>query len=80
MTILDFRGNEIKPGVRVAYNFSGAVVLGTVVKAEIKKRNQRIWGESYEYNFHIRLDFPAGGKKVGHISKVKNKSSIIVLD
>jgi hypothetical protein len=69
----DHRGTLIEPGLRVAYNFSGDVALGTII--EVKKNN---WKErspgwwSHEFELHVR-------NENGHLSKIKNCRSFIII-
>lgn len=61
----DRLGNKIVPGIRVAFNYSGEVASGIV---------EKITGTET----HIKRDEGFGGKNP--ISKVKNASSILVLN
>lgn len=63
--LFDVRGTPIRVGCTVAYNISGDVALGEVVKATPP--------------FHIMLKHPAAGQPAGHISKVRRTGSLLVL-
>jgi hypothetical protein len=69
----DHRGILIQPGLRVAYNLSGDVVIGTIVEVKknqwVKKRgNWRL-----EFEIHIQLEGES------RISKVKNPNAFVII-
>ena len=62
----DSRGTEIEVGQRVAYNLSGQVAEGDIVSTK-------------GWTIGIKLIDCCAGMDPGHISKVKNPTSILVL-
>lgn len=62
----DSRGKALRAGQRVAYNLSGNVALGEIVDVQPS---------------HIKISRIAGGYQMpdGHISRVRNGGSIMVL-
>jgi hypothetical protein len=70
----DTRGTEIQPGVYVAYNLSGTVARGQVVKVYKSSRYGR-----WDWAFKVRLLHKAAGHHVGHVSTVNNSYSMLVL-
>lgn len=64
----DARDTPITVGAEVFYNLSGDAAKGRVVATPPS-----------ENIFKIELLFPVGGMPTGHISKVKNSNSILVL-
>jgi hypothetical protein len=64
--ILDKRGSLIEIGSKVAFNLSGDVAIGEIVKCDTRP-------------FHIMLSHRAAGMPAGHISRVRNVGSLIVL-
>jgi hypothetical protein len=61
----DVRGTELRPGQKCAYNMSGDLALGKILDVQ---------------HGHVKILRLAGGfEKLGHISKVKNRRSIMVL-
>jgi hypothetical protein len=63
--LTDKRGSVIEVGSKVAYNISGDVAIGEVVKVGSP--------------FHVVLSHNAAGMKSGHLSKVKRSAALIVL-
>lgn len=73
-TILrDHRGTLIEPGLRVAYNFSGDVAIGTIIEL---KRNEwkEVRKEYWSHKFELRVQ-----NENGHISKIKNWRSFVIV-
>lgn len=70
----DTNGTEIEAGQTVAYNKEGKVVMGNVIRV----------GEKTKYAYHepvfeIEMLSDHAGHKRGHISKVNNSTSILVI-
>lgn len=65
----DVRGNELKPGVYVAYNLSGDVARGQLVSA----------GRGGHGPYKVRLLHKAAGHFPGHISNVRRARAMLVL-
>jgi hypothetical protein len=63
--ILDKRGSLIEVGAKVAYNLSGDVAIGEIVKDTAP--------------FQVMLTHRAAGMPAGHISRVRNIGSLLVL-
>lgn len=74
----DVRDTPISNGARVAYNLSGYVAEGRVLSVAAKP-NPRQWGDAWLYTFKIELQHAAYGHGKGHVSKVKDRRSILVL-
>lgn len=73
MILHDQRGTPLTPGAEVAYNMSGTVAKGRIIKAEPGK------GSYGKANIHISLEHPACGKPAGHISKVSRPENVLVM-
>jgi hypothetical protein len=69
----DCYGQELEVGQIVAYNMSGSVVRGKIVKAEIGS----------PIHIEVLTNASLGGNlpfvKAGHVSKIKQPTSILVL-
>ncbi len=65
----DVRGEELKPGVYVAYNLSGDVAKGQLVHA----------GRGGHGPYKVRLLHKAAGHPSGHISNVKRSYAMLVV-
>lgn len=69
----DHRGTLIEPGLRVAYNFSGDVAIGTIIEL---KRNEWVEHRSgwwiHKFELHVK-------NENGHISKIKNWRSFVIV-
>lgn len=63
----DYRGAELVEGATVAFNYSGAVRIGQIVKISETNRYGR-----RGYLFHVR--HPYG------VSKVTNKDNLVVIN
>ena len=70
----DHRGKIIKVGDTVAYNFSGEIAIGKVIRIVRGVPNK--WGRAYKELIEIRMDAP----KSGHISKVRSSKNVMVID
>jgi hypothetical protein len=71
---LDHRGTTICEGLRVAFNRSGDVLIGKIIKV---KKNEWTYSESGKrwrllYEMHIEAED-------GNISKVKNVNSFVII-
>lgn len=75
----DYRGEELRPGRRVAFNLSGTVALGEIVSARMTKSIRRSWGWEYEYDIRVRVLHDHPNQKAGHISRLKNNLNLVVL-
>ena len=70
----DSRGTLIEPGLRVAYNRSGDVMIGEIVEL---KRCERIPG--YYEDMHIlKFELLIKGED-GKVSKIKNYKSFVII-
>jgi len=71
LTVKDIYGNPLRKGIRVAFNFSGAVAIGYIEEIKPAKRYGREKGFNNEpyYNFHIR-------HQNGDKSIVRNRPSV----
>lgn len=80
--VLDYLGNVVEPGKVVAYNLSGGVAIGEVVRAEIFSQSSATFTPHYKniYKIDIKLIVQFPGKEVGHISHVKDPSNLLVVD
>lgn len=72
--LTDNRGAEITPGATVAYNISGQVAKGVVLKV-----HPRATGHSAT-KLEVVLCHSAAGKRKGHVSKLKNALGVLVVD
>ena len=74
----DSRGTEIITGVRVAYNFQGRVILGTIVnykRCDWYRARPGIGRESWwALRFELHIE-----NEAGDISKIKNPNSFIII-
>jgi hypothetical protein len=70
--LLDNRGEPVVPGHTVAYNLSGEVAVGEVVEVPADTR-------PYKRRIRIRLAHRAAGHPEGHVSRVNNEKSVLVL-
>lgn len=77
--MLDARGTQIIEGARVAYNLSGDVAVGVVVRMPGKQGQHPRWGHYVGGPITIELTHNAAGMSKGHLSKVKNPRSVLVL-
>ena len=86
----DYRGTLLKEGSKVAYNYSGNVAIGTVVgivkdewyspnrtgsflrPENVPKIGDKIW---WYHRFMVEIKHESG-----HISKVKNYQSFLVIE
>lgn len=71
----DYTGTAIEPGLRVAFNKSGNVVLGTI--KEYKRCDWYVpkgspWRWCLKFEIHIE-------DENGHVSKVKNPNSFVII-
>lgn len=76
----DSRGHIVRPTATVAYNLSGTVALGEVVKIVGYQYGTPVSGRIINKvtTIHIRfLDGSKGFRKGHHISKVKDTSAIM---
>lgn len=72
----DSRGVSIEIGHKVAYNFSGNVVIGYIISIDnIKwiKGKPKDW-YTWTCNFKIKIE-----NEEGHISTIKNPNSFIII-
>ena len=74
----DSRGTEIQLGLRVAYNYQGDVIIGTIKelkrnewKAVRKGTGTSMW---WSLKFELLIE-----NEEGHISKVKNPNSFVLI-
>jgi len=76
----DSRRRPIRPGAMVAYNLSGTIAYGEVVKI-LGYRRKSIYDKDMTIVDVSRIDvkYVAGayGKKEGHISKVRHTNSVM---
>lgn len=74
----DHKGTEIKPGLRVAYNQSGDVILGTIISLDSNdwkpSRAGYIPEQRWYLNFKLKIK-----NEAGHISTVKNHRSFVII-
>ena len=78
----DFQGKSIDVGTKIAFNLSGTVAIGKVVKLIPKKdrdENHLRWHPEDTHTFKIEL-IAGNGYKVGHISTVTNIRNLISLE
>lgn len=68
----DSRGVKIDEGLKVAYNRSGDVIFGTIVK--LKKNSFYQIGTRWYLDFLLEIQ-----DELGNISKVKNPNSFIII-
>lgn len=71
--MIDSRGTPIEEGRKVAFNLSGQVALGTIMLAG------EGGGSPYRRNIRVKLDHACAGHPAGHISRVRNQASVLVL-
>lgn len=72
--MIDNRGTELQVGQEVVYNISGQVAKGRILGTD--KR----WRRSYHTPcVHVELLHSAAGAPAGHVSKVRNPTSVLVL-
>jgi hypothetical protein len=77
--VVDYRGNEVKPGIKVAYNLSGAVVFG-IVQSVINRRRRVTWGNGWDYKAEIRVLLDGDvDENASHISVVTNQANVAVV-
>jgi hypothetical protein len=74
MTDFDNRGTVPQLGNRVAFNISGQVAKGIVKDIRPSARYGRV-GKTY----HVELEHAAAGMPRGHVSKVRDATSLLVL-
>ncbi len=75
--IRDSRGTLIEKGLRVAYNYQGAVILGNIVtyKSTWKVARPGVGDNKWWYcSFELKVL-----NEDGHISTVKNPNSFIII-
>ena len=72
----DLRGTPVTVGADVAYNLSGYVARGVIISARHISTNQ--WGH-IKADIRVRLAHSACGHERGHISKVRDPKSVLVL-
>lgn len=79
-TAYDGQELAIIEGELVAFNLSGSIAIGRVESISHKVR-KITWGsgEAVDYTFKIRMTKPMHGFPSGHVSTVKQPSSILVL-
>jgi len=68
----DSRGIIIEPGLRVAYNYSGDVVIGKII--ELKKSEWKNNGHFWNLDFELHIE-----NENGKISKIKNPNSFVII-
>jgi hypothetical protein len=68
----DNRDVELEVGQRVAFNLSGQIAKGEIVKIAPPRFNQK-------RSIHVSLIHRAAGHNAGHISKVTNEKNVLVL-
>lgn len=73
MSLQDQRGTILAVGQEVAYNMSGTVAKGRIVRAEPGKG---LYGKA---NIHVRLEHAACGKAIGHVSKITRPENVLVM-
>lgn len=69
----DSRGTLIEPGLRVAYNHSGAISLGKII--EIKKNS---W-EMIQGRWRLKFEMHIENEETGSTSTVKNPNSFVII-
>jgi hypothetical protein len=79
----DRRGIKIEPGLRVAYNHSGDIDMGTILKIVknewVKKYNKTAYNRVRKFS-HWKLNFELHiENEDGHISKLKNPNSFLII-
>lgn len=70
----DSRGTKIEEGKKVAFNCSGDVVIG-VIKEIVKNQ----WKKSRESWLSLQFETTIE-REDGHISKIKNPNSFVIID
>jgi len=69
----DSRGTLIEPGLRVAYNLSGDVAIGTIIEVKKNRWVKRDWSWHLDFEIHIQLEGEI------QISKVKNPNAFVII-
>ena len=72
----DSRGTLIEPGLRVAFNHSGDVIIGTIVsvKSDWKEETYRGKFEEWKFVFALKIE-----NEYGSISTVHNPNSFVII-
>lgn len=68
----DWRGTLIEPGLRVAYNFSGDIAIGTIV--ELKKNRWKTKNKNWFLDFELHVM----GEN-GKLSKIQNPNCFVII-
>lgn len=71
-TLRDYKGDEIIPGVKVAFNYSGQVRLGWVSDIKFVKRYNRTHDFNLNPYVSITIRRTMGGINFSKVSSVKN--------
>lgn len=79
MLLRDTRNEQIELGSEVAYNLSGQVAKGVVIKLP-KQVGMSRWGHYNGGPIHVELLHDAAGMKAGHVSKVRNPLNMLVIE
>jgi len=74
----DSRGIRIEPGLKVAFNRSGDIVLGTIitVKKNVWKDSRQGVGNQKWWTHHFEMHIKG---EDGNTSKIKNANSFIII-
>lgn len=78
----DNRGTPLKVGDRVAYNISGEVAVGKILRLVQGKYEASGYGWMRCVKkplIEVQLEHRAAGQPAGHISKVRHETNVIVL-
>jgi hypothetical protein len=74
----DSRGRLIEAGLKVAYNFQGNVILGTIKELKRSKWEISRSGGGMNNWWYLKFELLIENED-GHISKIKNPNSFIII-
>lgn len=73
--LTDRRGNELRVGRTVCFNYSGYITVGVISKI-VKRKKSDYWGNPL-YNFHVQRFSETG--HVEGVSKVTDARNLMVI-
>lgn len=74
-TVVDTYNNELKPGVRVAFNYSGTVRIGTLIRVTPAKR----YGKACDYSGEPYYNFEVLHDRLTTTSKITKRENLVVI-
>lgn len=76
--LVDNRGERLTVGDDVAFNLSGQIAKGRIVKMP-ERFGFTQWGYYRGSPIHVRLLHDAVGMRAGHVSKITNPRNLLVI-